>query len=211
MEKATRPKKTREATRARIRQGEITDAKVLGIVKTNPGLSIYQIAKLAGANTGLVDGSIKRLQGKNYVGTHDVLREGRRIREVFPSGFVQYHGPEIRIAAGEISRPEKWKDKAHLYSLSRTTIGISPSAEKEWAEKAFAKFEVPIKKDEKGTIVIPIPEPLEQFYLWNNSTADIAVSDDLVIVTMKTEIPIVDDHQRSENSTIPLYTHTVSA
>ena len=173
----TRPR-TRDATRARVTQGQITDTKILGIVKANPGLSIYQIAKIACVNTGLVDGSINRLREKNNVDIHNVLREGRRIKEVYPRGFVQYHEPEIRIAADEIAQPEKWKDNAYVYALSRITIGISPSEEKEWTKKAFAKFKVPIKKGEKRSIVIPIPEPLEQFYLWNNSAADIAVNDD---------------------------------
>lgn len=155
-----------------------------------------------GEGTAPGSGAILRSVGVTII-IRNVLREGRRLKEVYPKGFVQYREPKIKIAADEIVSPEKWKDKAYVYALSRITIGISPLEEKEWTEKSFAKFEVSIKKDEKGGVIIPIPEPLEHFYLWSNSSADITVNDDLVLATVKTEIPIIKDLRSKES--IALY------
>ena len=192
--------RTREATEARISQGQNTDSKVLKIISSNPGLSSYQITKLAGSSNGLIDGSINRLRAKDAIDIRDVLRDGRRIREIYPKGFVHYHEPVIKFGIADISQPENWKDTAQLYALDRITLGVAPQEEKEWTEKAFAKFDVPLTKDGRGHISVPVPEELQRFYMWGNSSSDVSTVDDLVIVTLKTEIPIVDNTP-SENST----------
>src|SRR5487761_1562820 len=156
--------RTKRATEARESLGNTTDATILKIIKEHPRSSLYEIAKLAEASTGLVDGSVRRLEEKGEVETRQVLRAGRIATEV--------------LAA---------KEKMNTNSPE---ITIAPEALDEWTSKALFEIKTNAKKDEAGNILIEIPEKFRSFYLWENSTVEISVVDELVLLNLVTEIPI---------------------
>ena len=184
--------RTKRATEARESLGNTTDAAILKIIKEHPRSSLYEIAKQAGASTGLVDGSVRRLEEKGQVETRQVLRAGRIATEVFAANEeIKTNSPEITIEPDAFPNAAVWRETAYIYALNRSSIGISPEALDEWASKAMFEIKTNAKKDEARNILIEIPEKFRSFYLWENSTVEMSIVDELVLLNLVTEIPIV--------------------
>jgi hypothetical protein len=177
--------------------GHTTDATIKGIVEKFPGLSLYEIQKLANSSLGLVDGSIRRLEKNGVVRVRRVLRGGRSTKEVFPFTYSETDNSEVKLDKEVFPNPDVWKDTVHLYALNRSSIGVSPVIEQEWESKALFKAHVGIKKDERS-IIFDIPPNFKDFYLWENSKLDISVIDELVLLNLSTVIPIAKSNFESE-------------
>ena len=181
---------TRKATETRESQGEATDAAILKIIRKHPGSSLYEIAKLADASIGLADGSIRRLDERGEIETRQVLRGGRVATEVFAKGAMKMNPSQVTITSEFFPNPSVYHETAYIYALNRSSIGISPEVQKEWASTALFNVRTSARK-EAGNILIEIPDKIKSFYLWQNSTIELSVVDELILMNLVTEIPIV--------------------
>ncbi|MBI2938397.1 MAG: hypothetical protein HYY22_09335 [Thaumarchaeota archaeon] len=196
----------RAATAARLQMGLNTDSVILNKIKENPGISTYHIAKILHFSIGRVDGSISRLQERKEINLQYVLREGRMIKEIYPKGFTQQEAEVVRFDKELLESPDKWKKKAYIYALDRITLGIAPTKSDEWEMKALAKEDVEVQES-KDQLLIRIPPRLADFYIWKNSTSDLAIIGDLALLTLKTSIPI---HTPAKDERAELETLTTS-
>ena len=178
------------ATAARIQLGYSTDLKVIQAIRENPGISMYNLGKTLNFAVGRIDGSIDRLQERGEVDVQYELRDGRISKGIYPKGFAGAANPEILIDANLLQDPRAWKDRAFVYALDRITLGICPSQLEEWDKKSLMKEEVELKRAE-NSIVVDIPARLLDFYIWNNSLAQLSVIGNQVLITLKTTIPVV--------------------
>lgn len=183
-----------------------TDSVILNKIKENPGISTYHIAKILHFSIGRVDGSISRLQERKEINLQYVLREGRMIKEIYPKGFTQQEAEVVRFDKELLESPDKWKKKAYIYALDRITLGIAPTKSDEWEMKALAKEDVEVQES-KDQLLIRIPPRLADFYIWKNSTSDLAIIGDLALLTLKTSIPI---HTPAKDERAELETLTTS-
>jgi len=195
--------KTEKATKARKLIGDATDAGIKEIIDKFPGLSLYEIQKIAGSSLGLVDGSIRRLEKNGIVRVRHVLRGGRSTKQVFSSAYLQTNLSQVKLDKEAFSNPDAWENTAYLYALNRSSIGVSPTREPEWESKAVFEARTEIKKD-KRSIIFEIPAKFRDFYLWENSKMDISVIDELVLLNLITEIPIVESNSKDESMEIRL-------
>ena len=199
--------RVRAAAAARLRVGLNTDSVILDKIKENPGISTYRIAKILHYSIGRVDGSISRLQERRKIDVQYVLCEGRLIKEIYPKGFItQQEAEVVRLDKELLESPDKWKKRAYIYALDRITLGITPFKSDEWEMKALAKEDVEVQ-ELKDHLLIRIPPRLADFYIWKNSTSDLAIIGDLVLLTLKTSIPI---HTPAKDERAELETLTTS-
>lgn len=184
-------RRTRKATQARLRQGEETDSNILSLVKERPGVSIYALSSIMKTSPGLVRGSIQRLSKKGEVDVQYVMRGGRLVTETFPRGFMGRLENDILIDKELIESLDSWKnrDQVFIYGLNRTTLGVAPYKVEEWEKKARFAEQAKVIDDGKRFLV-ELPFEIAEFYLWKNSFADVSAVDDLVLVTLTTQIPI---------------------
>ncbi|MHB1868394.1 MAG: cell division protein FtsZ [Nitrososphaerales archaeon] len=187
---STSKDRTRRASEARESQGLATESAVMNVIRGKPGISVYQISRILGSSIGLVDGAVKRLSDRDDVDTRQVLREGRITNEVYPKDYRIRPSPEIEVGSDMFPPRLNWGEKAYIYALNRASIGISSTPQEEWSKKALLEAEGGVKKKDTN-LVITIPEKLRNFYLWENSSRNVSVVDDLILVDLKTEIPIV--------------------
>ncbi len=180
---------TSAATEARLQAGASTDLKILGIIRQNPGISTYGMAKMAQFAVGRVDGSVSRLLERDEIRVQYVLREGRIVKEIYPKGFIEKAKSEVELDIDLLESQDEWGKSAYVYALDRITIGISPSEIEEWNEKALAKENVSVSRVH-GSILVKIPPKLLDFYVWNNSTPELTAVGNHVLVTLKTEIQV---------------------
>jgi len=183
------PDSTRAATMARWQLGRATDSEVFRLIRDHPGISPYRIAKLLKFQQGRVDGSVSRLKRNDEVEFQYVLKEGRLTKEVYPKGFSPEPRKEIVLDLELMKSPEKWKEEAILYALDRTTMGISAEQIEEWDSASPIMEKVRIQKNENN-LVIPVPEKLSEFCLWENSSYETSITGNQVLVVFKTRIPI---------------------
>lgn len=179
------------------KKGQSTDAAVLKEILKKPGITVAEIAESLIWTNGKVDGSVNRLvaEGEAYV-THN-LKRGMLIKLVYPSGFEKKPANLIEIPK-ELVNAELWMEKAYVYALSRTTIGIAHQEVAEWREKAITKDRVPVRKDEN--IVLELPERVVDFYELANSETSLSAVGDLVLVTVETVLPVKVPVKRSEET-----------
>jgi|GEM_PF-2295395 hypothetical protein len=186
------PRTTRNneaAVAARLSLGSTTDSAVIGVIRQHPGISAYEISKLLRFNPGRVDGSVSRLQASGEIVTRYVLHEGRLTKEIFPKGFLPEKPKEISIDMDLLNSPAKWSSEVNVYALDRATIGISPDEIDEWNSKALVKERMQVSRND-GKLVVALSEKLLDFYIWENSSAEVSVVGDKALVTLKTIIPL---------------------
>ena len=118
------------------KKGIETDAIVLQAVLSRPGITIHEIADALSWTNGKVDGSINRLYEKGIVRVEHFLKRKTLIKKVYPAEEKIRPSNVIGIPKDEIAK-SIWKDEVFVYSLSRSSIALSPRKSKEWEKKAL--------------------------------------------------------------------------
>jgi hypothetical protein len=177
------------ATMAHVRLGSATDQEVMRMVASNPGISVYKTAKSLGFTNGRVDGSVARSQRRHEVDVQYFLRDGRLAKELHPKRLVSEPRDTIVIDREILESPEHWKETAYIYALDRMTIGISPVESEDWKQRALAQESIRVRRN-GDRFMIGVPPKLLDFYVWGNSSYEASAIGNLVLVTLRTKIPI---------------------
>jgi predicted transcriptional regulator len=85
---------TAKATQRRRDLSGETDWELYEKVDDNPGLSVYELAKLMNWTPGRVHGSVMRLVEKGLVKTERATRGGRSVLLVTPKEWWEFFTPE---------------------------------------------------------------------------------------------------------------------
>lgn len=168
-------------------RGEETDASVLEKIKSMPGASIRDIAEHLKWSNGRVDGSVNRLVNQGKVRVKHYLKKGILFKSVYPSEYVPKPRNIVEIPNDMLENT--WKERAFVYSLSRSTIGISPRPVDEWDKKTFLREEVSVSKNEEST-VITLPDSISEFYQIENSETSLSTVGDLALLTVEPILPV---------------------
>lgn len=143
-------------------KGKKTNAVIEGIVRANPGISLYGLAKRTHWPIGKVDGAVRRLvnSGKLFLVADEY--NGRKRSMIFPSTLKPRPLITIPSSLVRMANPT-WLNQAHLYALDNHTIGIAGESLAEW--RRISKFEgcSPIRR-ERGRLSFTIPEAFTGFY-----------------------------------------------
>ncbi len=94
---------TAKATQKRRDLSGETDWELYEKVDDNPGLSVYELAKLMDWTPGRVHGSVTRLEKKGLVKTERAVRGGRAVLLVVPKEWWEYFTPD---ELAEMESPE---------------------------------------------------------------------------------------------------------
>jgi hypothetical protein len=159
------------------------------MVDSRPGISVYEAARSLGFTAGKVDGSVARLQRQKKLDVEYVLRDGRLAKELYPEGLVSESRDTISFDMEILESPEGWKESAYIYALDRMTIGVSPVENEDWRARALAQEPVGIRRDGRR-FIIGVPPKLQDFYVWANSSYEASALGNLVLITLRTKIPI---------------------
>jgi hypothetical protein len=170
------------------KRGEMTDQLVLDQIVGKPGLGVADIAKKLRWTNGRVDGSIGRLASEGKISVKHVLKRGALIKRVYPARYDIKMQNRLEVSK-EMIKCDSWRDTALVYALSRSTIGVSSRALKEWDEKALLKDCVRVEKNDKG-IVIVLPDRVSDFYHLGNSDISLSTTDDFLLVTVESVLPV---------------------
>lgn len=170
------------------KKGQSTDAAVLEQIIKKPGITISEIAQNLACTNGKVDGSVNRLTAEGKAAIKHNLKKGMLIKAVYPTDFVKRPANQIEIPR-EMANLDLWREKAFVYALSRSTIGIAYQETEEWNGKAFSRETVPIRKSSES-IVLKIPERLADFYQLSNSEISLSAIGGLIFVTVESILPV---------------------
>lgn len=166
-------------------KGIFTDNMVMQKVIEKPGSTVHEIAESLSWTSGRVDGSVNRLLKEGKIRVQHCIRRGMIVKKVYT--MHEYRAPDVIEIPKEIIAEGLWKDKAYVYSLSRSSIAISATKFEEWEKKAFWKGTAPIEKDEEK-LTVKIPELLSDFYRLINSETSISTTDEFALVTVESTI-----------------------
>jgi hypothetical protein len=187
------------------RKGETTDAVVLEEIMKKPGATISEIANGLGWSNGKVDGSINRLVSEGKASVKHCLKRSMLVKMVYPSEFERKPRNLVEIPA-EMVNYDLWKETAVVYSLSRSTIGISRKEIEGWNEKAFSKESVTIRK-ENEKVILEFPGKIIDFYQLENSDISLSTIGDLVLVTVESILPVKLPAEYPEESKFAITRH----
>jgi hypothetical protein len=183
------PSRSQAATLAHVRLGSATDREVMRMVDSRPGISVYEAARSLGFTAGKVDGSVARLQRRKKLDVGYVLRDGRLAKELYPKGLVSESQDTISFDLGILESPEDWKETAYLYALDRMTMGVSPVKNEDWRTRALTQEPVGIRREDRR-FIMEVPPKLLDFYVWENSSYEASALGNLVLITLRTKMPI---------------------
>lgn len=167
-------------------RGRKTDSIVLDIVKEKSGITVQEIANNLGWTNGRVDGSINRLAKKGKIRIQYFMRKKSFIKKLYPIREKQRPFNVIEIPKEDIER-SLWGDEVLVYSLSRGSIGISPTKIDEWGKKAFWKEKVTIEEEDEK-LKVKLPDKLSDFYRLENSEVSLATDEDFALITVEEAI-----------------------
>jgi hypothetical protein len=190
------------------KKGQSTDAAVLEQIINKPGITISEIAQNLSCTNGKIDGSVNRLTAEGKVAIRHNLKKGMLIKTVYPKEFEKRLTNQIQIPQ-EMANLDLWGEKAFVYALSRSTIGIAPQETDEWNEKAFSRQTVPIIKSSES-VVLKIPDRLANFYQLSNSETSLSAIGDLIFVTVESILPVKVSANHLEKNTQELSFHAAS-
>jgi len=168
----------------RNKRGEESDKILLGTIRENPGLSMYELAKKLKWKTGRVDGTVRRLLNANKVFIRILERNGRRVNLVYPKEYKPSNRIEVPV---ELLGNPAWSERAFIYALDSSTIGISSHEVPEWKEEAGFMEEIPIKKSE-GKVVLQVPEKFRRFYGLERKHRVVSVNGENILITVSGNI-----------------------
>ena len=187
------------------KKGRSTDAAVLEEIMKKSGIAIAEIAENLEWTNGKVDGSVNRLVAEGKASVKHNLKRGMLVKTVYPTDFDKKQDNLVQIPA-ELVNCDLWREKAFVYALSRSTIGISPHEVGEWSVKAFSAEYVSVEKRLEG-VTLKLPERLAEFYQLDNSEISFSAVGDLVFVTVETVLPVKFPPQSAEKSKYALAQH----
>ncbi len=169
-------------------KGQSTDALVLKQILNKPGIMISEIAQNLDCTNGKVDGSVNRLiaQGKALI-KHN-LKNGVLIKTVYPKDYEKQPINQIEIPS-EMVNLDSWTEKAYVYALSRSTIGIADHEIEEWNKKAFSVATVPTKKTAESLLLL-LPHHFSDFYQLANSQTNLSAIGNLILVTVESVLSV---------------------
>ena len=159
---------------------------LLGTVITYPGLSQYELAKKLNWQSGKVDGAIRRLVNQKLVTISRTERNGRIVNLIYPRNTTP---PDVVAVPVKLLRFEngEWLDRAFVYALDSTTIGIAGYEIPEWKESAAFTEEIPVRR-EKKKMVLKIPEKFSRFYGIGKRHTAASVNGNAVLITISGNI-----------------------
>ena len=187
------------------KKGRSTDAAVLEEIMKKPGIAIAEIAENLEWTNGKVDGSVNRLVVEGKASVKHNLKRGMLVKTVYPADFDKKQANLVQIPE-EMVNCDLWREKAFVYALSRSTIGIAPHEVGEWGVKAFSAEYVSVKKNPEG-VTLKLPERLAEFYQMDNSEISLSAVGDFVFVTVETVLPVKFPPQSAEKSKYALAQH----
>lgn len=170
------------------RKGEITDAIVLEEILKKPGITISEIAHSLRWTNGKVDGSVNRLVSEEKISVKHCLKRGMLVKMTYPAELPKIQRNLVEIPK-EMIDYHLWKEKAFVYSLSRSTIGITRREVEEWDDKGLFKEPVSIRNNAESAI-IELPEKISSFYQLDNSDVSLSTIGDLVLITVESILPV---------------------
>ena len=167
-------------------RGRKTDSTIFDIIKEKSGITVQEIANRLGWTNGKVDGSINRLAEQGKIRIQYFMQKKSFIKRVYPIEEKQRPFNVIEIPKEDIER-SLWGNDVLVYSLSRSSIGISPTKIDEWENRAFWKGSATIE-DEHGKIKLKLPDKLSDFYRLENSETSLATNEDFALITVEEAI-----------------------
>jgi hypothetical protein len=187
------------------KKGRSTDAVVLEEIIKKPGIAIAEIAENLEWTNGKIDGSVNRLVAEGKASVKHNLKRGMLVKTVYPAEFDKKQVNLVQIPE-EMVNLDLWREKAFVYALSRSTIGIAPHEVGEWGVKAFSAEYVSVEKKPEG-VTLKLPERLAEFYQLDNSEINLSAVGDLVFVTVETVLPVKFTPQSVEKLKYALAQH----
>jgi hypothetical protein len=187
------------------KKGRLTDVAVLKEIMIKPGIAIAEIAENLEWTNGKVDGSVNRLIVEGKASVKHNLKKGMLVKTVYPVDFDKKQNNIVRIPT-ELVSCDLWREKAFVYALSRSTIGVAPHEVGEWGVKAFSVDCVSVEKRFE-VVILKLPERLAGFYQLENSEISLSAVGDLVFITVETVLPVKFTAQSVEKSKYALVQH----
>lgn len=187
------------------KKGRSTDAVVLEEIIKKPGIAIAEIAENLEWTNGKIDGSVNRLVAEGKASVKHNLKRGMLVKTVYPADFEKKQANLVQIPE-EMVNCDLWREKAFVYALSRSTIGIAPHEVGEWGVKAFSAEYVSVEKRPEG-VTLKLPERLAEFYQLENSEINLSAVGDLVFVTVETVLPVKFTPKSAEKSKYAIAQH----
>ena len=187
------------------KKGRLTDVAVLEEITRKPGITIAEIAESLEWTNGKVDGSVNRLIVEGKASVKHNLKKGMLVKTVYPANFDTKHANLVQIPT-ELVNCDLWREKAFVYALSRSTIGIAPHEVGEWGAKAFSSEYVSVEKSPEA-VTLKLPEKLAGFYQLENSEISLSAIGDLVFATVETVLPVKFTPTSVEKSKYALAQH----
>lgn len=167
-------------------KGIKTDSAVLQRIQEEPGTTVHEIADYLDWTNGKVDGSVNRLLKKGRIRVQFYMRKRTLVKKIYPVEKKVRPPNVIEIPKENIDK-DIWKNEVFIYSLSRSSIGLSPRKIAQWDERASWKGSATVK-DEDEKLVVELPKRLSDFYRLENSEVSLSTSDDFALLTIETTI-----------------------
>ncbi len=170
------------------KKGQSTDAAVLQQIMKKHGITISEIAENLQCTNGKIDGSVNRLLAENKASIKHNLKKGVLVKTVYPKDFQKRPINQVEIPR-EMVNFDLWGEKAFVYALSRSTVGVADREIAEWNGTSLSKEVVPIKKTEEN-IFLELPSRFSDFYQLANSETTLSTIGNMVFVTIETILPV---------------------
>ena len=167
-------------------KGRKSEQTLLEIIRDYPGLSQYELAKKVKWKMGHVDGTIRRLLNSKEVFIAVIDRNGRKVNLVYPKDQKSSNIIEVPNSFLKRGNPS-WHERAFIYALDSSTIGISGRELPEWNEISCFSSEIPIE-NERARISIRIPENFVRFYNLEKKHHVVSINGNNILVTVSGDI-----------------------
>lgn len=158
------------------------DDTLLHLIRTNPGLSLYELSKLLGWTIGKTDGTLRRLNNAGKIQITSIERNGRLVTLVYPREHKAKDILEVPKRLLVVGNP-LWKDTGHLYALDNSTIGITGEPLKQWRKISCFHEKVPLRNNE-DRFSLRIPDRFVSFYNLNAKHFTKTVNGNRIILTI---------------------------
>jgi hypothetical protein len=168
------------------RRGRESDKILLDVIKNYPGLSQYELAKKLKSSIGRIDGSIRRLLDQHHIFIQVIERNGRTANLIYPKEHKLSNLIEVPITLLKTGNPLS-QQKAFIYALDSSTIGVSGKEIPEWKEISCFQQRLPLKK-EKEKIEFCIPEAFLRFYNMERKHRIVSVNGNNLLITISGDI-----------------------
>jgi hypothetical protein len=171
------------SARNKVRRTSVErDRYLMTVVRSAPGLSLYELRKLTKWPTGRVDGSLHRLLNRRRVIIHSLDRNGRHVHLVYPRHKLRNDVIEVPLKSIKVGNPV-WKDHAFFYALDNLSFGVTGERFSEWLKSAA--FQAKVKPRLLGKLIrVSIPKRFQEFYHLEHNDTTVTVSDNNVLVTI---------------------------